>query len=114
MSIAHTNVATSLHSTSKSITLTEAENLRAMNKNRDLTEKLLDLTGRLKTQVTKDIHDSELLNQLKRVEEDAQTARTRWKVMKSVVSAVIVGSGIDWARNTDLQSLVIDDEDSIT
>jgi len=37
-------------------------------------------------------------------------AKKRWRIMKSVVAAIIAGSGVDWARNNDLRNLVLDEE----
>ena len=82
-------------------------------KNRTLTDTLLDLTASLQTERAEDVGNPKLRSQLQALEEETKTSRARWRIMKSVTAAVIVGSGIDWSRN-ELRELVLDDEDGPT
>ena len=111
LSIAHTNLSTALSSISKASTLVEAENIRAFTQNRARVAILIDLANKTKMQRTNALHGSRLNNQIEKVQNDTKVARIRWRIMKSVVAAVIVGSGIDWAGNDELRDLVLDDED---
>ena len=54
--------------------------------------------------------DTSMKSQLDEAKEDTEIARSRWRIMKSVVSAVIAGSGVDWAKNELLRDLVLDNE----
>ncbi len=111
LSIAHTNMSTGLSSISKSFTLAEAENIRALAQNRETATTLLNLANQTKSKRANAIRDSNSSNQVKRLRADTKIARTRWRIMKSVVAAIIVGSGIDWAADTELRDLVLDEED---
>lgn len=55
--------------------------------------------------------NSSLSAQLDQAREDQAIARKRWRTMKTVVSAIIAGSGVDWARNGALRDLALDEED---
>lgn len=46
----------------------------------------------------------------KQLETDVKTSRQRWKLIKGTASAIVVGSGVDWARETALCDIVLDPE----
>ena len=104
-------MATDLSSILKASTLVEVENIRTMAQNRGKAVTLLDLAGQTKVQRSNAVQESSLGNQLEKVRADTNTAKIRWRIMKSVTAAVIVGSGINWAANDELRDLVLDDED---
>lgn len=58
-----------------------------------------------------DVEDIRLKKGLADVEKDLATSRQRWKAIKGVTSAVVAGSGIDWARDNRLQDMVLDPPD---
>lgn len=72
---------------------------------------MLDLAGKLKAQNIDEIDDPELRTQLDDLRGDIKESKARWRIMKSVVAAIIAGSGVDWARDGDLRDLVLDEED---
>ena len=109
--MAQTNLSARLHSTSQALTEVEAQNIEAMEKNRELTATLVELTRQMSEQRVSALTESNLGNQLEILRDDVRTARKRWKIMKSVVAAVIVGSGVDWARDDELRQAVIDAEE---
>ena len=88
-----------------------AENIRAMEKNRALTTTLLALTKKVQAQRDEAAKDPSFGAQLDGLRNEAATARQRWRIMKSVVAAIIAGSGVDWARDDTLRDLVLDEED---
>jgi hypothetical protein len=45
------------------------------------------------------------------VEKELKDSRRRMKTLKGILSAMIVGSGINWAADGSLVDLVMDDED---
>ncbi|MCJ1417291.1 hypothetical protein MMC32_003633 [Xylographa parallela] len=110
-SIAHTNLSTMYQSTMDTLTLTETENIVTLRMNQELTTDLLGLTDQLKAQVVDKIDDPELRHTLEELQDSTKEAKRRWRIMKSLVSAVIAGSGINWAHNESLRDLVLDDED---
>jgi hypothetical protein len=46
---------------------------------------------------------------LESLEAKSRAERQKWEMVKSVVSATIVASGVDWARDDDLRRLVMDE-----
>ena len=87
-----------------------ADNIRAMERNRTLTATLLTLANKVQARENEVLKDARFGAQLEELRQDAATARQRWRLMKSVVVAVVAGSGIDWARDDDLRDLVVDEE----
>jgi len=41
----------------------------------------------------------------------SKQSKQRWRIMKNTASAVVVGSGVDWARDPKLLEIVLDDDD---
>lgn len=89
----------------------EADNIKAMEKNKELADTLRSATRRAQDCRKHILEDTDSMAQLVGLEREASIARNRWSVMKSVVSAVVAGSGVDWARDATLQRLVLDEED---
>lgn len=87
-----------------------ADNIRAMEENRALTATLLALAKMVQVQRDQATEDPRFSAQLAGLRDDAATARQRWRIMKSVVAAVVAGSGVDWARDDSLRDLVLDEE----
>ena len=87
-----------------------ADHIRAVEKNRVLTATLLALVKRVQAQRNGATKDPTFSAQLDKLRDDTATARQRWRIMKSVVAAVIAGSGVDWAGDDTLRSLVLDEE----
>ena len=113
LSIAYTNLYSHLQSLLKDTTRAEAEVITALKKNKELTTVFLDgVEGArvLQDNITKDLR---LKAELVDAREATTTARKRWRIMKSVVGAIIAGSGVDWARDDTLRNLVLDDEDEV-
>lgn len=46
-----------------------------------------------------------------RLQGELKASRQRWKVMKGTASAVVAGSGVDWARDDELREMVLDPEE---
>lgn len=80
-------------------------------KNRNLAALLVDLTEQIAAQRIAAIEESNLADQAEQSKLDHETARKLWRTMKSVVAAIIAGSGINWARNDELKRLVLDEEE---
>lgn len=90
----------------KAITTAEAESIVALEKNRKLTRSIFEVISQLKSQREVALHEAASGVLLEKLKDEARTAERRWKIMKSFVSAVIVGSGVDWARNEELRQAV--------
>ena len=106
-----TDISARLHATTQALTIAKAQNIEAMTKNRELTAALVELTHDMRERRISAINESNLGPQLESLREEVRTARKQWKLLKSVVAAVIVGSGVDWARNDELRQVVVDAEE---
>ena len=111
LGIAHANIATTLNSNQKALIRYEADNITASEKNRRLAAFLVELSEQIKTQRSSAINDSNLADQAEKRKLNHEVARRRCRTMKSVVAAMIAGSGIDWARDSELKMLVLDEEE---
>jgi len=109
LSMAHTNISSSLSSSLNSLSEAQRDNVITANKNRELTGTLLSLAEEGKAEGIEDVIDPELRDQLDNLEKEIKVQRSRWRIMKNVIGAVVVGSSIDWARNDELRELVMDD-----
>jgi len=86
----------------------EVENRQIHDKNRELVRQLLELTspgGSWRDQ----LEDSDLEAQLDALDAKQQKSEARWEVMKNVASAIVVGSGVNWANDERLSALVLDE-----
>ena len=45
------------------------------------------------------------------LEQQLMVSRKKWRIMKGVASAIVAGSGIDWARDERLRRIVLDSMD---
>lgn len=111
LGIAHTNISSTLNSNRKALTRLETENIMILDKNRDLAASLVDLTEQIQAQQIAAIKDSDLTDQAEQSKLDHVTAKKLWRTMKSVVAAIIAGSGINWASNSELKRLVLNEEE---
>lgn len=110
LSLAHENLHTAHTATAQQLSTLEVENRQIHEKNRQLVRQLLDLTepeGSWRDQ----LEDAELTGQLDALEREQSKSQAQWKVMKSIVSAVVVGSGVNWADDERLSGLVLDEAD---
>jgi hypothetical protein len=111
VSMTHGSLAAKLVSAERIITVRKQENLVVNRKNRELSTAMLALAEETKAQSAKDIEDLRLRDQVSAAEKELKESRRRMKTLKGVLSAMIVGSGINWAADDVLTSLVMDDEE---
>ena len=107
----HGSLTTKLASTTSALSVAEQGNLDINKENRQLSKTLLALAEEMKARSTEDIEDVRLRDQVRSVEKDVKESRRRMRTLKGILSAMIVGSGVNWAADEDLQELVMDDED---
>jgi len=110
LAIAQTNLSASLQTLMKDTVMVEADNIKTMNRNRELASTLLDITRKGQDLRHQAMEESGARARLIRLVRETATAKNRWRIMKSVVGAVVAGSGVDWARSDNLKDLVLDDE----
>ncbi|GES58527.1 centromere protein H (CENP-H)-domain-containing protein [Aspergillus terreus] len=110
LSLAHENLNAAQNSTLRKLSDVEVENLQLHRKNKDLVQELLSLTKDDESWREK-LEDEDLRAQLDQVRTDYKKSKAKWDTMKSVASAIVVGSGVNWAEDEDLLSLVLDESD---
>lgn len=107
LSVVHESLHAAQTATIRELSSLEVENRRVHETNRELARRLLDLTepeGSWREQ----LDDPELQGQLEALEREQRQSQAQWAVMKNIVSAVVVGSGVDWTDER-LTGLVLDD-----
>jgi len=94
----------------ESLTKIEVEHILVARKNTELATTMIALAEEASTQKKDDIKDPKTREQLDELEQALKTSRQRWRIMKGTASAVVAGSGMDWARDEVLRELVLDNE----
>lgn len=89
---------------------TEVENLQINQENQELVRELLELTKEDDSWRER-LQDASLASQLDELEADLKTRKAKWEVMKNIASAMVVGSGLNWAEDEKLCALVLDESD---
>lgn len=92
----------------------EKQNAKLISSNAEDAKTMLRLAEEVKLTAAKDVEDPEARDQLRALDDSIKRARRDWRIMKSVVSAVVAGSGINWAKDENLRELVLDNEDEIS
>lgn len=110
LSMAHANIASDYKSAMESLVAVQRENRLAMQRNRELTSTLLSLVEETKVEKIGNITNPDMKGQLETLEVEVSVRKPRWTIMKNVISAVIAGSGVDWARDEKLRELVLDSD----
>ena len=111
LEIASANLSSSLQSILQQTRQLQVEGERAKAGNRPLAAEMLTLTKQLNDRKDRVKGQPKLDAALGKAREEADTAVRQWRIMKSVVSAIITGSGVNWAEDDVLRDLVLDAED---
>lgn len=101
-----------LHESTNDLIQLEIENRSINQKNTLLATHMLQLAADNQGhQRVKDVDDMSLKKEMAGAESELVTSRQRWRVIKGVTSAVVAGSGADWARDKRLRDMVLDPPD---
>ncbi|KAI4655616.1 hypothetical protein J4E90_000724 [Alternaria incomplexa] len=111
VSMIHGSLTSKLASTNKFLSVAEQNNIVANQKNRELAQTMLALAEEMKAQSVQDIEDPQLRQRVDAVDKELKDSRRRVRTLKGILSAMIVGSGINWAADEGLTELVMEDED---
>ncbi|KAF9766856.1 hypothetical protein IL306_000687 [Fusarium sp. DS 682] len=106
-------VATQAAETNKVLsarTTAQSNTLRKSRENASSAGELLELAEQVKLK-KRVPPNSKMMQEQEKLEADLTASKQRWRVMKGVASGIIVGSGIDWVRDDELQDVVLDPED---
>lgn len=82
-----------------------------IERNRELTSTLVKRTDQFKLRQINALKTSGLMDRHEKLKSDTRIAKKRWRIMKSLMAGMVVGSGIDWAIDPRLKSLVIDEDE---
>lgn len=81
-----------------------------MEQNKGLASELLGLTAQ-EISWRDQLDDGAAIAQMGDIEQEYKKTRAQRDATKSVISALVVGSGVDWARDDRLRNLVLDELD---
>lgn len=81
-----------------------------MEQNKGLASELLALTAQ-ETSWRDRVSDKAVIAQLEDIEQEYKKTRAQRDTIQSMISALVVGSGVDWARDDRLRNLVLDELD---
>ncbi|KAI0187337.1 centromere protein H (CENP-H)-domain-containing protein [Xylaria flabelliformis] len=101
--------STEYHSLLSDLTDVESRSLRLSRENVALAGRLLHLakqTDQGKAELL--TSDSDHAAEIAELEAKLKGSRRRWRVLKGTASAIVAGSGIDWARDAELRDIVLD------
>lgn len=88
------------------LTAVESETIRINRENMRLAAELLQLAESSDHRATEpQTLDRE---EIQRLGEELKISRQKWKVIKGTASAIVVGSGVDWASDADLRHVVLE------
>ena len=110
LSLSHENLAKAHGATVKSLSDREMENIPINEDNQRLVHELLELTGN-DPSWREEISDENVKTLLSELEAENKKRRAEWEIMKNVSRAIVVGSGVEWAEDETLQTLVFDADD---
>ncbi|KAJ5989410.1 hypothetical protein N7481_004620 [Penicillium waksmanii] len=110
LALAHENLASAHDQVLKQLSDSEVANLQINQENQELVRQLLELTKQDETWREK-LKDAKLLSQLEQLETDFKSNKAQWDTMKHIASAMVVGSGLNWADDDQLQALVLDESE---
>lgn len=110
LALVHENLASTHGQVLKQLSDLEVENLQINRENQELVRQLLELTKQDETWREK-LKDAKMLSQLEKLEDDFKSRKVKWDIMKNIASAMVVGSGLNWAEDDQLQALVIDESE---
>lgn len=110
LALAHENLASAHDLVLKQLSDTAVENLQINQENQELVRQLLELTEEDSSWREK-LQDANLVSQLDELEAEYKRNKAKWETMKNIASAMVVGSGLNWADDDTLCALVLDESD---
>ncbi|KAJ3569199.1 hypothetical protein NPX13_g6162 [Xylaria arbuscula] len=100
---------TELHSLLSNLTDVESRSLRLSRENVALADRLLELAKQSEQGKAELLPPgSEYATEIVKLEAELKGSRQRWQVLKDTASAIVAGSGVDWASDAGLREMVLD------
>ncbi len=110
LALAQENLASAHELVLKRLSDSKVENLKINKENQELVRELLELTKE-DSSWRERLQDADLASQLDQLEAELKTSKAKWETMKNIASAMVVGSGLDWAGDDTLRRMVLDESD---
>ena len=107
-SIAVAKHATDMGNVREALNNAQSQAFRVSRANVELTSELLRVVDQVKQRKQTTSSDPKTRRRLGEAERDLKTSRHRWKVVKGLVSGVVVGSGVNWAKDQELMDMVLE------
>ncbi|KKF95169.1 Centromere protein H (CENP-H) [Ceratocystis platani] len=103
--------STGIQSALEEAAIVQGRVLKAWSENASLASDVHKLAREIGQQKEDPLNVADGDNELDQLKTDFKISRQKWLVMKGTASAVVAGSGIDWARDPELMEIVLDPED---
>jgi hypothetical protein len=101
-----------LHSVLTELDEVEGRALHLSRENVALAARLLDLVKQADRGNTEVLAgETGYAAEIAELEAGVKASRQRWRVLKGTASAIVAGSGVDWARDAELRDMVLDPAD---
>lgn len=113
LAMIESTIASEISAASGELGTLKRSNQQSSRKNTEMTQELVALANSLKTPKPEEVQDPQLRRQIQVLESQIRSRRRTWRTMKSIVSAVIVGSGVDWVSDDHLRELVMGVDDGV-
>ena len=111
LEIASTNLATLHQSEISKIRTLKLQTAPLHDKNKALAAEARSLARKIADRKNVMLEDPQLKGKADAARANTDTAVKQWRTMKTVVAAIVVASGVDWAEDDELRGLVLDTED---
>ncbi|MCJ1325418.1 hypothetical protein MMC10_002081 [Thelotrema lepadinum] len=111
LSLSLTPLSTRHQSLSNTLSSVRTSNIRLLHHNQSLTSTLLSLAAETKEPQAEDIPDETFQREMGEAKQKTGVEKRQWRIVKGLVSALVAGSGVDWAADEKLRGLVEDGEE---
>ncbi len=92
------------------LTRVESQSVQLSRRNVGLASDVLRLAEEAGRDKAEPEPGAEAGQELERLERAVKLGRQKWRIMKGAASAVVAGSGVDWAAEPELRDMVLDPE----
>ncbi|KAL6868617.1 centromere protein H (CENP-H) domain-containing protein [Trichoderma novae-zelandiae] len=89
----------------------QVQSIRVCRDNVKLTTQVFELAEQAKQHKAVRLDNPDVQREMGKLTREVKASRQRWKVMKGVASGIVAGSGVDWAADEELRTIVLDPED---
>ena len=109
VSISLTSISQSILTRRTELREAEVQNITLARSNREKAERMMQLAEEAGSD-KKEVVEGEARERIDEMEGEVKSSKQRWRVMKGTASAVVAGSGVDWAGDEKLRGLVLEVE----